>query len=459
MNKDKHLFLCLTVFLFFHPVFAGELARVGIVNYTDKTGSKDYEYLSESIANGIDKSMQEKFEYIRTDSKLTQKVAKNSKLTELLDLSGVRDVSLKTKSDIVIYGSYSYNKENKLLVIKTCIYLKTPDYIIFLPEVPNAVDSTIFEAVDRVAEQIVQKITLIAIEQEEKAKEVVERASIGVIKLSKKKPPPESVKKKIYKEKEHVRSSVYLASDYYSNKFWRGSNFYGRKAGYIFTGIHYELIESVSLEASHELPLGGYAVNSTGSSLTNFYEFGSGIEYFPGEILWSYVILGLKYHYYYNSSERIDIKNRDMSMRYQSRLTGWLRIMLPLSFYLTFISDYYTDDDSGERSALGDIYCILSYRKNLLSIDILEGSFLGIQFSIAYYKNDREDLKSTSLNEGRSGISDMRSGIYLIQKVGIENLSLNASAYYIYVPMEEWYSDFGNDRHQILFQFGLRFNY
>jgi hypothetical protein len=143
-----------------------KLARVTILNFEDKTGAKNFGYMPDSLANAIDSSLQKRFLYERDEPK-----AAAARATELRKKRGSfgADESAEycriSNTDILIFGSFSYDEQAHEIVIETSISLGTVDRFRILPPVRNRVDNTIFSAVDKVADTIVTELASIAKEQ------------------------------------------------------------------------------------------------------------------------------------------------------------------------------------------------------------------------------------------------------------------------------------------------------
>lgn len=146
-----------------------EVARVAIIRYEDKTGSKNFEYMPGSLREAITKSMHYKFEFTEVDAEKVQPVydqikAKNKgKITP----KESAEICRKADVDILIYGFFTFNKTDNEIEIHTEISLGSTDKYRTLVPVENRVDATIFQAADKVASDIVAEITKVAIEQQQ----------------------------------------------------------------------------------------------------------------------------------------------------------------------------------------------------------------------------------------------------------------------------------------------------
>ncbi len=154
-----------------------EAARVAILLYQDKTGTKNFEYMPGSLKEAITESMHQKFEFTEVDSTKVDPVAAQirAKNKGQIGAKEAADICRKADVDILIYGDFTYNKEEEEIEIHTNISLGSTDKFRLLPAVENRVDSTIFQAADKVATDIVAEITKVALEQQQaKGKEAVE---------------------------------------------------------------------------------------------------------------------------------------------------------------------------------------------------------------------------------------------------------------------------------------------
>lgn len=143
----------------------GELARVVIFDFTDQTGSNDYQYLSGSLAGGVDVAMKARFNYMLVDPERAAKVkAENFKNGWLPDVDA-ESIARQSSADILISGSYSIPPGQKQLNIRTVIFINPTGEMMALPDFSNPIDSTLFEATDILSAQIVQKIMELARKQ------------------------------------------------------------------------------------------------------------------------------------------------------------------------------------------------------------------------------------------------------------------------------------------------------
>ncbi|AFM10848.1 hypothetical protein [Turneriella parva] len=146
-----------------------EAARVAILLYQDKTGTKNFEYMPGSLKEAITASMHQKFEFTEVDSSKVDPVVEQirAKSKGTIGAKEAAEICRKADVDILIYGDFSYNKEAEEIEIHTNISLGSTDKFRLLPAVENRVDSTIFQAADKVATDIVAEITKVALEQQQ----------------------------------------------------------------------------------------------------------------------------------------------------------------------------------------------------------------------------------------------------------------------------------------------------
>lgn len=140
------------------------LARLGILMYEDETGTKNFGYMPASLTEAIDKSLQRKFEYIREEPADSEGNRRAIKAIGMFDPKDAAIYCSKNNVQILIFGKFNFDAASKQLVVSTYISLGT-DKFRTLKERRNAADATIFSLADRVADDIVAEMTLIAKEQ------------------------------------------------------------------------------------------------------------------------------------------------------------------------------------------------------------------------------------------------------------------------------------------------------
>lgn len=143
-----------------------DLARVSIVRYADVTQTKNFGYMPDSLTEAIDKSLQIRFEYRREEPEKTDAaMALFRKKNPQLNAETAADFCRKNKTDILIYGDFSFDALTNEIVVKTSISLGSTSKFRALPERRNPVNATIFKLADLVADDIVRNLTEIAKEQ------------------------------------------------------------------------------------------------------------------------------------------------------------------------------------------------------------------------------------------------------------------------------------------------------
>lgn len=168
LSYSVFLFLLGSLVLPLHPqaedAADSELARVAIFKYSDQTGSGNLAYMKDSIPDALDESMQQNFEYNRVEPARAYKTG--SSIEQKLvadDKAALKQASEQLNADILIYGSFN-SLENGNIEIKTSIWLNANEKLVALKPVTNPVDNTVFQAIDRVAGNLISEVKRIAAE-------------------------------------------------------------------------------------------------------------------------------------------------------------------------------------------------------------------------------------------------------------------------------------------------------
>ncbi|MBV6494321.1 MAG: hypothetical protein LDLANPLL_02352 [Turneriella sp.] len=168
-NAYKYAFAVFAVLILQIPVYAekAETARVAILHYDDKTGTKNFGYMPGSLQEAITKSLHKKFEFIEIDAAKVEPIATEvrKKNKGQLTPKEAAEICRRADIDILIYGNFTLNKVNNEIIISTEISLGSADKFRTPVPVENRVDATIFGAADKVAGDIVTEITEVAKEQ------------------------------------------------------------------------------------------------------------------------------------------------------------------------------------------------------------------------------------------------------------------------------------------------------
>lgn len=164
-----------------------DAARVAILLYDDKTGTKNFEYMPGSLKEAITNSMHEKFEFNEVDLVKVDPVVNQVKTKSKGKIAAkeAAEICRQADIDILIYGDFTFNKEANEIEIHTNISLGSTDKFRLLPAVENRVDSTIFQAADKVATDIVAEITKVALEQQQAKGKTAETDKKGKTQLDK----------------------------------------------------------------------------------------------------------------------------------------------------------------------------------------------------------------------------------------------------------------------------------
>jgi hypothetical protein len=145
------------------------VARVAVLKYQDKTGTKNFEYMPASLKEAIGGSMHEKFEFVEADIGKVEAAAAAVRAQNkgIIGPKEAAEICRRADIDILIYGNFTYDESAKLININTMISLGSADKFRSLKPTDNRVDATIFQAADKVATDIVGEITRVAKEQQE----------------------------------------------------------------------------------------------------------------------------------------------------------------------------------------------------------------------------------------------------------------------------------------------------
>ena len=163
--KSVSFFLLFSVSLFAQQK-QSDLAKIAILEFEDRSGTGNFGYMPKSLARAIDSSLKKKFEYISADGQIPLQYAKLARLAKPeLEKSDWQSIAAQSKTDILILGHFTFDAEQNQLLIEPFIFTELSDSLIVLPVTRNAVDDSLFGAVDRVADNIVAELTRIAQEQ------------------------------------------------------------------------------------------------------------------------------------------------------------------------------------------------------------------------------------------------------------------------------------------------------
>lgn len=230
-----------------------DLARVAILNFYDDTGTNDFGYMSQSIHDAILQSMHKKFEFLDVDEKAIKGKYPDSQPDKKKDEPYIKKSAKALKADIIIYGSYSFDKQTEQLILRPKILFVPIDEDASIKEVSNPVDNTIFQVTEKVSENIVTEINrmLDAYAKKSRNKEAIVSSE-------------DKNKKVISKDSLETRGrfwAVGLTTQVIENSAWLGNIF--------FIGISGEQYLNNWLST--------YGSLAYGYSFSNYYNYGSGI--------------------------------------------------------------------------------------------------------------------------------------------------------------------------------------
>lgn len=132
---------------------------VAILNYLNNTGSKNYAWIGVSLPDAIQGLMAENFDFKRNQPEQTQKAADKiiGRNTEY-STDVFSQIGDKTKSAVIISGSYALDADPKNAVITTQVYNPVDGQMLGQSQITAPLDTNIFEALNQVAAEIVTKL-------------------------------------------------------------------------------------------------------------------------------------------------------------------------------------------------------------------------------------------------------------------------------------------------------------
>lgn len=137
---------------------SAQLATLAILDFSDKTKVKHYQWMSGSLASAVSNSMEKVFTFNKANESLVKSNALILTAKEEPKKNDLEQFQKNASSDFVILGHYFLETDGKRMVIVASVYdLVLKEKITTIRETTN-VDSSLFKAVDSVARQIVQAI-------------------------------------------------------------------------------------------------------------------------------------------------------------------------------------------------------------------------------------------------------------------------------------------------------------
>ncbi|HRP68633.1 MAG TPA: hypothetical protein PLY93_03810 [Turneriella sp.] len=144
------------------------LARVAILTYEDETHTNNFQYMPGSLTEAIDKSLQTKFEYRREEPTKSQAARQKLKPHGLLNAQEAVLYCKNNDVQILVFGRFQYDARRREIIVDTYISLGSVESFRHLKVRRNPTNATIFTLAERVADDIVAEMTLIAKEQGER---------------------------------------------------------------------------------------------------------------------------------------------------------------------------------------------------------------------------------------------------------------------------------------------------
>jgi hypothetical protein len=163
LNKIFFAFLTFSIFFHVHGSLAAKemekLSNIGFIDFLDKTNDNNFSWMRGSIPEAIAESMKNHFVFQKTSPQKINNAAKlfikkNKTVTQEIAIS----IAAKSNSHYLIFGDFSYDKKENVIIINSFVYHKRNNLVIKIKEVKNAIDNTIFNALRAVAKENVKAI-------------------------------------------------------------------------------------------------------------------------------------------------------------------------------------------------------------------------------------------------------------------------------------------------------------
>jgi hypothetical protein len=282
----------LTLFMLCTPMSSlrpADLARVAILTFEDRTGTKNYGYLPQSLTEAVDKSLQKKFQYVREDPAQSDAAFKTLNLNASMTPSAAADFARRQGYDIVIYGSFALDATTatdggkSVVVVSTAVAFRNAEKFRKLRDRANPADATIFSLAEKVADDIVTEMTTVAKEQ---AKDEKPAGESGKLELKKESKTPWEEKRRLLSLEAGftgpMDASEGLKNGFgvmlrFNQKFWRGA-YFGGDLGYSFTSA-----DNSSSDCSSSPSSSGNCQSQRGKNFDALYLTGVlGYALYPG---------------------------------------------------------------------------------------------------------------------------------------------------------------------------------
>jgi len=173
MKKTKCLCSIFAIFFIWQislPTYAqakkkDELARVAILNFINISKDTKYAWVVKSLPDAINKAMFEHFEFIRTTPQKAQDVADRVRgKSARYSKKNIERIAIRSKSEIVIYGEFYYDKKAAKIDVVARIYHLEGHKLIGKVHLKSEIDKRLFAQIDVIAQQIVKHIYRFALE-------------------------------------------------------------------------------------------------------------------------------------------------------------------------------------------------------------------------------------------------------------------------------------------------------
>ncbi|MBV6492402.1 MAG: hypothetical protein LDLANPLL_00395 [Turneriella sp.] len=137
----------------------GSLASVAILDFYDRTNSPLYAWLSGSLSSAVDDSMKKIFEYNRNEEQKSNAAGRKFfKSPADITTARLKEFKNETGADYIIFGFYSLSTSSSNIVIESKVYDLVKLTAIGGSVSQSPVDVRLFNAVDEIAQGVVQDI-------------------------------------------------------------------------------------------------------------------------------------------------------------------------------------------------------------------------------------------------------------------------------------------------------------
>jgi len=130
---------------------SGDLVTIGIADFANTGHNRDLEYLGKSLAVTIRVALKDQYQF--NESKFA-----GGDLNSRYNRGNLERLSRENGLDIIIFGDYRRDQEGTRLEIRPRLYIAAIKKVYNLPTIMNPIDSTIIQAVNSVADLVLQKL-------------------------------------------------------------------------------------------------------------------------------------------------------------------------------------------------------------------------------------------------------------------------------------------------------------